>query len=78
MLEKKEFSVKLIETQQLEGMNMICSNVKHGCYEIRDGTVYYYQSAMNIMKIVEQLLAHDELLNECSKENIFKIRATAT
>ena len=57
---------------------MMYSNVKHGYYEIREGTVYYYQSSMNMMKIVEKLLAHDELLNKCIKEENFKIRAKAT
>ena len=67
----------MIEKEQLEGMSMMCRDMKHGCYEIRKGAVYYYQSAVRIMKIVEQLLGHNELLNKCVKENSFKIRSTA-
>ena len=41
---KKGFSVKLIEKQQLEGRSTMCSDIKNGCYEIREGTVHYYES----------------------------------
>jgi len=56
---------------------MMFRGIKHGCYEISEGTVYYYQSAVNMMRIVEQLLAHNYLLNKHIKEKSFKIRATA-
>ena len=66
----------MTEIHQLEGVNMMCSDMKCGCYEIRKGIVCYYQSTMNIMKILEQLLAHDDLLNKHVKQKSFKIRAT--
>ena len=75
--EKKEFTVKLTEKQQLEGVSMVRSNTKCGCYERSEGRVCYYQSAVNMIKILEQLLAHNDLLNENIKEKSFKIRATA-
>ena len=53
-VEKKKFSVKLIEKQQLEGMRMICSDMNCGHYEIREGTFYYYDSAVSMMNILEQ------------------------
>ena len=55
----------------------MCSDMQNGCYEIREGIVYYCQSTVNIMKILEQILEHNDLLNKCIKENIFKIRAIA-
>ena len=55
----------------------MCIDMKCGCYEISEGTVYYYQSTAIMMKIVETLLAHDDLLNEHVKEKSFKTRATA-
>ena len=55
---------------------MICSDMKCGCYEISEGTIYYYQSVVSVMKIVEQSLAHDDLLNKHVKQKSFKIRAT--
>ena len=74
---KKEFSVKLTEKQQLEGTNMICSEMKRGWYEISEGTVYSYQIAVSMIKIAWKLLAHNDLLNKHVKEKSIKIREKA-
>ena len=50
---------------------MMRSDMKCGCYEIREGIVYYHQSAVSMMNIFEQLLEHNELLNKHIKENSF-------
>ena len=55
---------------------MMCSDMNCGSSEIREGTVYYYQSSMSMMKIVQQSLEHGDLLNKHIKEKSFKIRAT--
>ena len=56
---------------------MMCSDMKCGCYEIREGTVYYYQSSVSMMMISGQLFAHNELWSKHINKKIFKIRATA-
>ena len=43
---------------------------------INECTVCYYQSTVNIMKIVEKLIAHNDLLNKKNKDKRFKIGAT--
>ena len=53
------------------------NDMKNGCYEFSEGTFYYYQSGLNIMNIVEQLLGHNDLLDKHIKEKSFKIRATS-
>ena len=67
----------MTEKQQSEGTNMMCSDMKYGYYKIREGAVCYYQISVSMIKIVEQLLAHDALLNEHVNDKSFKIRATA-
>ena len=76
-LGKNEFSIKLTERQQLEGVSMVCSYMNCECYEISEGTVCYYQSTVSMTKIVEHLLEHNYLLNKCVKYKSFKIRATS-
>ena len=57
-------------------MSMMRSDMKCGSYEIREGTIYYYQSSVGMMKIVDQSLERGDLLNKHIKEKSFKIRAT--
>ena len=56
---------------------MKCGDMKCGCYKISEGTVYYYQSYVNMMNVVEKSLVHHDLLNKHIKEESLKIRATA-
>ena len=53
------------------------SDMKHGCFEIKKGALHHYQSDVNMMKIAEQLLEHNDLLKKCVKQKRLKIRATA-
>ena len=51
--EKKEFSTKLTEKQQLEGTSVVRSGAKRSRYEANEGIAHYCQSATSMMKIAE-------------------------
>ena len=67
----------MIEKQELEGVIIVLSDLKHGCCEIREGVACHCQNSVIMMKIVEKLLEHDDSLNKCIKEKNFNTRARA-